>query len=77
MKYCVFGLWTFSCIMFLFAPLSVLSGLCLAIFGTYLLAEETECLAFQVIDGLFGYMITLYIYHMYDISFVLHVCILF
>lgn len=41
-KWCVIGLWIFSFVLALFAPLSVLSSLGLAFFGTYLLAEDPQ-----------------------------------
>lgn len=39
-KYFVIGLWVFGGIFFIFNPISALSTLCLAIFGTFLLSED-------------------------------------
>ncbi|CAE6966827.1 unnamed protein product, partial [Symbiodinium sp. KB8] len=41
-KYFVMGLWGFGTVFAIFTPLSALSTWCLAIFGTYLLAEDAQ-----------------------------------
>eukprot|EP00930_Biecheleria_cincta_P008575 TRINITY_DN110057_c0_g1_i1.p1 TRINITY_DN110057_c0_g1~~TRINITY_DN110057_c0_g1_i1.p1 ORF type:complete len:193 (-),score=16.60 TRINITY_DN110057_c0_g1_i1:241-819(-) len=41
-KYFVFGLWIFGLLFALFSPVSALSTMCLAIFGTYLLSEDPQ-----------------------------------
>eukprot|EP00429_Kryptoperidinium_foliaceum_P073129 CAMPEP_0176222126 /NCGR_PEP_ID=MMETSP0121_2-20121125/20073_1 /TAXON_ID=160619 /ORGANISM="Kryptoperidinium foliaceum, Strain CCMP 1326" /LENGTH=198 /DNA_ID=CAMNT_0017561329 /DNA_START=27 /DNA_END=623 /DNA_ORIENTATION=- len=41
-KWCVFGLWSFGAVYFVLQPLSALSTLVLAIFGTFLLHEDPQ-----------------------------------